>query len=132
MVKRWYCIYFLVQVITSAEFHPRHCNIFAYSSSKGCIRLADMRNAALCDQHAKAFEETESQVSWNASGASNDLRVVKTGCTGSMMVCSGGSVLELCAPEKAKYVCFFPTSVCMQRVKAEDEISRPQVHIPTK
>ncbi|KAF5841886.1 PP2A-twin subunit [Dunaliella salina] len=51
----------LTEVITSAEFHPRHCNIFAYSSSKGCIRLADMRNAALCDQHAKAFEEVESQ-----------------------------------------------------------------------
>lgn len=50
------------QVITSAEFHPQHCNVFAYSSSKGCIRLADMRSSALCDQHAKAFEEPESQV----------------------------------------------------------------------
>eukprot|EP00199_Chlamydomonas_sp_CCMP681_P000598 CAMPEP_0119107090 /NCGR_PEP_ID=MMETSP1180-20130426/7944_1 /TAXON_ID=3052 ORGANISM="Chlamydomonas cf sp, Strain CCMP681" /NCGR_SAMPLE_ID=MMETSP1180 /ASSEMBLY_ACC=CAM_ASM_000741 /LENGTH=476 /DNA_ID=CAMNT_0007092523 /DNA_START=103 /DNA_END=1533 /DNA_ORIENTATION=- len=51
----------LTEVITSAEFHPQHCNLFAYSSSKGCIRLADMRSAALCDRHAKAFEETESQ-----------------------------------------------------------------------
>lgn len=51
----------LTEVITSAEFHPQHCNVFAYSSSKGCIRLADMRSAALCDQHSKAFEEVESQ-----------------------------------------------------------------------
>lgn len=49
------------QVITSAEFHPHHCNVFAYSSSKGCIRLADMRSSALCDRHSKAFEEQESQ-----------------------------------------------------------------------
>ncbi len=52
-----------IQVITCAEFHPHHCNMFAYSSSKGCIRLADMRQAALCDRHLKAFEEPESQVS---------------------------------------------------------------------
>lgn len=51
----------LTEVITSAEFHPNMCNIFAYSSSKGCIRLADMRSSALCDRHAKAFEEVESQ-----------------------------------------------------------------------
>ncbi|KAI8475043.1 MAG: WD40-repeat-containing domain protein [Monoraphidium minutum] len=51
----------LTEVITSAEFHPQHCNVFAYSSSKGCIRLADMRGAALCDRHAKAFEEVDAQ-----------------------------------------------------------------------
>ncbi|GBF96678.1 serine threonine phosphatase 2A 55 kDa regulatory subunit B [Raphidocelis subcapitata] len=49
----------LTEVITSAEFHPQHCNVFAYSSSKGCIRLADMRGAALCDRHAKAYEEAD-------------------------------------------------------------------------
>ncbi len=50
------------QVITSADFHPESCSIFAFSSSKGCIRLADMRESALCDGHSKAFEETEPQV----------------------------------------------------------------------
>lgn len=30
-----------------------------YSSSKGTIKLADMRASALCDQHAKVFEEEE-------------------------------------------------------------------------
>lgn len=49
----------LTEVITSAEFHPQHCNIFMYSSSKGTIKLADMRASALCDAHAKVFEEEE-------------------------------------------------------------------------
>mmetsp|Transcript_31837 Transcript_31837/g.83425 ORF Transcript_31837/g.83425 Transcript_31837/m.83425 type:complete len:443 (+) Transcript_31837:419-1747(+) len=47
----------LTEVITAARFHPQHCNIFMYSSSKGAIKMCDMRAAALCDAHAKAFEE---------------------------------------------------------------------------
>jgi serine/threonine-protein phosphatase 2A regulatory subunit B len=43
----------LTEVITAAEFHPSHCNQFVYSSSKGTIKLSDMRESALCDQHAK-------------------------------------------------------------------------------
>lgn len=43
----------LTEVITSAEFHPQQCHTFAYSSSKGSIRLCDMRQAALCDKHCK-------------------------------------------------------------------------------
>eukprot|EP01113_Clastostelium_recurvatum_P010014 TRINITY_DN1489_c0_g1_i1.p1 TRINITY_DN1489_c0_g1~~TRINITY_DN1489_c0_g1_i1.p1 ORF type:complete len:506 (+),score=104.80 TRINITY_DN1489_c0_g1_i1:86-1519(+) len=49
----------LTEVITSAEFHPHHCNLFMYSSSKGTIKLGDMRSAALCDRSAKTFEEEE-------------------------------------------------------------------------
>jgi len=49
----------LTEVITASEFHPRECNHFVYSSSKGTIRLCDMRSAALCDNHAKLFEEPE-------------------------------------------------------------------------
>ncbi|KAI5070495.1 hypothetical protein GOP47_0014838 [Adiantum capillus-veneris] len=49
----------LNEVITSAEFHPAHCNTLAYSSSKGTVRLIDMRESALCDRHAKLFEERE-------------------------------------------------------------------------
>jgi len=44
----------LTEVITSSEFHPTHCNLFMYSSSKSNIKLADMRDAALCDRHAKS------------------------------------------------------------------------------
>ncbi|KAH9664837.1 serine/threonine protein phosphatase 2A 55 kDa regulatory subunit B beta isoform [Citrus sinensis] len=49
----------LTEVITSAEFHPTHCNMLAYSSSKGSIRLIDLRQSALCDSHAILFEEQE-------------------------------------------------------------------------
>ncbi|PKU62328.1 Serine/threonine protein phosphatase 2A 55 kDa regulatory subunit B beta isoform [Dendrobium catenatum] len=47
----------LTEVITSAEFHPTHCNTLAYSSSKGSIRLIDLRQSALCDNHSKLFED---------------------------------------------------------------------------
>lgn len=47
----------LTEVITSAEFHPNHCNLLMYSSSKGTIKLSDMRSNSLCDSHAKVFEE---------------------------------------------------------------------------
>ena len=43
----------LTEVITAAEFHPIHCNLFVYSSSKGTVRLCDMRQNALCDKYAK-------------------------------------------------------------------------------
>ena len=46
----------LTEVITSAEFHPSRCDLFAYSSSKGSIRLADMRTNALCATSAKTFD----------------------------------------------------------------------------
>ncbi|CAI5522370.1 unnamed protein product, partial [Closterium sp. Naga37s-1] len=49
----------LTEVITCAEFHPSHCHSLAYSTSKGTIRLIDMRQSALCDQHSKLFEEQE-------------------------------------------------------------------------
>lgn len=49
----------LTEVITSAEFHPTHCNVFMYSSSKGTIKLADMRDSALCDKYTKVYEEAE-------------------------------------------------------------------------
>ncbi|GBG30149.1 Serine/threonine protein phosphatase 2A 55 kDa regulatory subunit B beta isoform [Hondaea fermentalgiana] len=49
----------LAEVITAAEFHPTQCNLFMYSSSRGSIRLGDMRARALCDIQAKTFEEPE-------------------------------------------------------------------------
>ncbi|XP_042181920.1 serine/threonine-protein phosphatase 2A 55 kDa regulatory subunit B beta isoform-like [Oncorhynchus tshawytscha] len=49
----------LTEVITAAEFHPQQCNTLAYSSSRGSVRLCDMRKQALCDTHCKFFEEPE-------------------------------------------------------------------------
>ena len=48
-----FILFILAEVITSAEFHPNQCNMLAYSSSKGSIRLIDLRQSALCDSHAK-------------------------------------------------------------------------------
>ncbi|CAG9463533.1 unnamed protein product [Pedinophyceae sp. YPF-701] len=53
----------LTEVITSADFHPHHCHQLVYSSSKGCIRMVDMRAAALCDKHQRDFVEQEEQPS---------------------------------------------------------------------
>jgi serine/threonine-protein phosphatase 2A regulatory subunit B len=43
----------LIKLITDAEFYSRECNLFAHSSSRGIIRLCDMRQSALCDRHCK-------------------------------------------------------------------------------
>lgn len=43
----------LTEVITAAQFHPTSCHMLIYSSSKGTIRLCDMREKALCDDHSK-------------------------------------------------------------------------------
>ncbi len=53
----------LTEVITAAEFHPISCNWFMYASSKGTIKLADMRQKALCDEHAK--RESSYYRNWN-------------------------------------------------------------------
>jgi serine/threonine-protein phosphatase 2A regulatory subunit B len=50
----------LTEVITAAEFHPQSCNYLMYSSSKGTIKLGDLRESALCDQHAKSMSHLPS------------------------------------------------------------------------
>ncbi|OON14278.1 hypothetical protein X801_09929, partial [Opisthorchis viverrini] len=47
----------LSEVITCARFHPSQCHLLAYSTSRGVIRLCDMRIRALCDNHVLAFED---------------------------------------------------------------------------
>lgn len=49
----------LTEVITTAHFHPTECNLFAFGTSKGFVKLCDMRAAALCDRHAKVFKRDE-------------------------------------------------------------------------
>lgn len=45
----------LTEVITSACFHPTHCNIVMYSTSRGAVRLVDMRDNAIGDKYAKSM-----------------------------------------------------------------------------
>ena len=47
----------LTEVITAAEFSNRDPNLFAYGSSKGSVRIADLRASALCDRHSKCFDD---------------------------------------------------------------------------
>ncbi|CAL8469686.1 g9227 [Coccomyxa elongata] len=49
----------LTEVITVADFHPRHCHTFAFATSKGAIRMADLRTSALLDNACKIYEEAE-------------------------------------------------------------------------
>jgi len=49
----------LSEVITTADFHPNQCNTFMYSTSKGIVKLGDLRSSALCDQHSKLFQEQD-------------------------------------------------------------------------
>lgn len=49
----------LTEVITSAEFHPRHCHLFMHSTSRGVIKLCDLRESALCESWARTFQEPE-------------------------------------------------------------------------
>lgn len=49
----------LTEVITTASFHPSHCNLFAFGTSKGIVKLCDMRAAALCERHAKVYRKEE-------------------------------------------------------------------------
>ncbi|KAL9643435.1 hypothetical protein ABK040_010050 [Willaertia magna] len=49
----------LSEVITSASFHPELCNTFMYSSSKGTIKLGDLRQSSTCKSYAKVFEVEE-------------------------------------------------------------------------
>lgn len=49
----------LTEVITAASCHPEQCNVFLWSNSRGSIKLADTRDRALCDTHAKVFEEED-------------------------------------------------------------------------
>lgn len=64
----------LTEVITAAEFHPSQCNVFMYSSSKSNIKLADMRDSALCDRHAKCLSLSVSDAICGAR--SNELAIV--------------------------------------------------------
>ena len=54
----------LTELITCADFHPHDCSTFCYSSSKGSIRLADLRETAVCGSNVKMYEEAVSNKSF--------------------------------------------------------------------
>lgn len=46
----------LSEVITTSAFHPKSCNIFCYSTSRGITNLCDMRVNANCDKPLRYFK----------------------------------------------------------------------------
>jgi len=52
----------LTEVITCSDFHPNHCSLLIYATSKGVIRLADLRSSALCNSYSKQYEDRESDI----------------------------------------------------------------------
>ena len=49
----------LTEVITAATFSPSHCHLLAYATSRGSLRLIDLREQALCDSHSRQFEQED-------------------------------------------------------------------------
>jgi len=49
----------LTEVITCAKFHPIECNTFLYSSSKGALKLGDLRQSTTVSSFEKSFEMEE-------------------------------------------------------------------------
>ena len=53
------------EVITSCKFHPISNNIFLYSSSKGVIKIGDLRKSSLCEKTAMTLEVKDNQAQKN-------------------------------------------------------------------
>jgi len=49
----------LSEVITCSSFHPTADNLFLYATSKGIIKVGDLRKSSICDNTAMTFEEEE-------------------------------------------------------------------------
>eukprot|EP00906_Rhabdomonas_costata_P001561 RCo002574 len=49
----------LTEVITSASFHPQHCAQFLFSTSKGTMKLGDLREGSTVQAYCRAFELEE-------------------------------------------------------------------------
>ncbi len=45
----------LTEVITSVQCHPVESNNIIYSSSRGAIKICDLRQAALINQYSKIY-----------------------------------------------------------------------------
>ena len=68
-----------------ADFHPIDCHVFAFATSKGAIRLADLRASALADNTCKSFEEVRLRTALLA--APNGSRVPALTCPVAQAAC---------------------------------------------
>jgi len=52
----------LSEIITYSALHPRDCNSLIFGTSKGTIKVADLRTTALCQTFSKEFEDVNSDI----------------------------------------------------------------------
>jgi len=71
----------LNEVITAAEFHPQSGSVFVFSSSKGCLYMADMRAKAICDRNLHTFLEKERSKSFfsEVTSSISDMKFTQDG-----------------------------------------------------
>jgi serine/threonine-protein phosphatase 2A regulatory subunit B len=46
----------LSEVITCAKYHPSQCSLLGYATSKGAVRMVDLRDGATCDKAPTLFD----------------------------------------------------------------------------
>jgi len=52
----------LSEIITYSSLHPRDCNNLIFGTSKGTIKVADLRTSALCQSFSMEFEDINSDI----------------------------------------------------------------------
>ncbi len=128
----------LTEVITAAEFHPNQCNTFVYSSSKGTIRLCDMRASALCDKHAKCKPDLISEAPYTCVRWQVLRKVVSNASISYLDCCKGrgtsmanfpaGSKYTLSWGEETKHLNTCVSSVVLWKQKVVRETWKMSLH----
>lgn len=52
----------LTEIITCSDLNPKNCNDLAFSSSRGIVRIGDMRDSAICERYYKVLEDPHPEV----------------------------------------------------------------------
>eukprot|EP00475_Leptophrys_vorax_P012758 TRINITY_DN1912_c0_g1_i1.p1 TRINITY_DN1912_c0_g1~~TRINITY_DN1912_c0_g1_i1.p1 ORF type:complete len:396 (-),score=111.20 TRINITY_DN1912_c0_g1_i1:344-1531(-) len=85
----------LTEVITCSSFHPTSCNILAYSSSRGRIRLNDLREHATADEPSRFFETPEDMKDSEFAGVVASISHMQFDPTGNHILCRDYMTLKL-------------------------------------
>lgn len=60
-------------MITTAKFHPEHCNLVGFSNSRGQAKLHDLRERALCSQHRNVASFSANSIPADTDGLFDEL-----------------------------------------------------------
>jgi len=52
----------LSEIITYSSLHPRNCNSLVFGTSKGYIKVGDLRQRALCNTFSREFEDVGGEI----------------------------------------------------------------------